>query len=81
MTLNYYIEEKKNNREESLNNYIYLFSNYEKNIPTLDEALNQIYMSEVFDNEKANYSCLSLCYLHHFIRLCKEECCYQFKPD
>ena len=30
MTLNYYIEEEKNNREESLNNYIYLFSNYEK---------------------------------------------------
>ena len=55
MTLIYYIEEKDNNQEESLNNYKYLFSNYEKNIPTLEEALNQIYMSAVFDNDKANY--------------------------
>ena len=55
MAHNYYIEEEENRREESLNNYKSLFSNYEKNIPTLNEALNQMFKSAVFDDAKANY--------------------------
>ena len=54
MSLSYYIKEEENRREESLNNYKDLFSNYDKNIPTLNEALNQVFESVVFDNAKAN---------------------------
>ena len=55
MSLSYYIEEEENRREESINNYKYLFSNYENNMPTLNEALNQMFKSVVFDDAKANY--------------------------
>ena len=55
MAHNYYIEEEENRREESINNYKSLFSNYEKNLPTLNEALNQMFNSAVKDNAKANY--------------------------
>ena len=53
MSLNYYFEEEENSREESLNNYKYLFTNYESKKPTLEEALNQIFKSVVFDEAKA----------------------------
>ena len=52
MSLNYYFEEEENNREESINNYKYLFLNYENNILSLNEALNQIFKSAVFDDSK-----------------------------
>ena len=52
MSLNYYFEEEENSREESLNNYKYLFTNYESKMPTLEEALNQIFKSVVFDDAK-----------------------------
>ena len=52
MSLNYYFEEEENNREESINNYKYLFLNYENNMPSLNEALNQIFKSAVFDDSK-----------------------------
>ena len=54
MSANYYIEEEENIREESINNYKYLLVNYEKNMPSLNEALNQIFISVVYDQAKAN---------------------------
>ena len=54
MSLNYYIEEEEIRRDESINNYKYLFVNYEKNMPSLNEALNQIFISVVYDQTKAN---------------------------
>ena len=54
MAVNYYIKEEENKREESLNNYKYLFSYYEKNIPSLNEALNQMFKSVVFDDNYVN---------------------------
>ena len=53
MSLSYYFEEEENRREESLNKYKYLFTNYESKMPTLEEALNQIFKSVVFDDSKA----------------------------
>ena len=51
MSLNFYCEEEnENNKEVSLNNYKYIFSNYEKNIPSLSEALIQMYKSLNLDD-------------------------------
>jgi len=55
MSLNYYIEEEEIRREESINNYKYLFVNYEKKMPTLYEALHHIFISSVNDPANANY--------------------------
>ena len=55
MSLNYYIEEEEIRREESINNYKYLFDNYEKKMPTLYEALHHIFISSVNDPANANY--------------------------
>ena len=49
MAQNYYNEEEENIREESLNNYKYLFTDYEKNMPTLNDALYQMFNSEIND--------------------------------
>ena len=43
MSLTFYCKEEDNIKEESINNYQYLFSNYEKNLPSLKEALNQMF--------------------------------------
>ena len=46
MSLNFYCnEEEESNKDESINKYKFLFSNYEKKIPTLSEALIQMYKS------------------------------------
>ena len=45
MSRNFYTEEEDNNKEESINNYKKLFSEYEKNLPSLSEALNQMFIS------------------------------------
>ena len=54
MSLNFYIEEEDNSKEESLNNYKNLFLKYENNLPTLTEALNQMFKSKNLDNKKVN---------------------------
>ena len=48
------LEEEENKSEESINNYKYLFYNYEKNIPTLNEALNQMFKSSGLDDTTVN---------------------------
>ena len=45
MSLIYYSEEEENNKEESINKYKDLFLEYEKNLPTLSEALKQMFIS------------------------------------
>ena len=52
MSLNFYCEEEENNREESINKYKNLFSNYESNPPSLSEALIQMFESNELENDK-----------------------------
>ena len=54
MSLNFYCKEEDNNREESINKYKNLFSDYDKNQPTLQDALNQMYKTLNLDNNKVN---------------------------
>ena len=56
MSLQYYNEKEESEKEESIDNYENLFSNYISNLPTLEEALNQIFISGgVPENELKNY--------------------------
>ena len=52
MSLNYYSKEEDKNKEESINRYKNIFINYGKNIPSLSEALMQMYKSLEDINEK-----------------------------
>ena len=54
MSLIYYSEEEDNNKEESINKYKDLFLDYEKKLPTLSEALNQMFQSSNLDEQKCN---------------------------
>ena len=45
MSLNFYNEEENNNKEVSIDNYKHMFIEYEKNKPTLSEALTQMFNS------------------------------------
>ena len=45
MSLIFYSEQEDNNKEESINKYKNLFINYEQKLPTIDEALNQLFIS------------------------------------
>ena len=45
MSLNFYLEEEDNKREESVDNYKSLFADYEKKLSTLVESLNQMFRS------------------------------------
>ena len=45
MSLIFYSEQEDNNKEESINKYNDLFINYEQKLPTLEEALNQMFIS------------------------------------
>ena len=54
MSLNFYCKEEDNSREESINKYQNLFSNYDKNPPSLKEALNQMFKSSDLNNIKIN---------------------------
>ena len=49
MSLIFYSEEENNNKEESINNYKDMFSNYENEKPTLSEALTQMFISSGAD--------------------------------
>ena len=54
MSLNFYCKEEDNNREESINRYKNIFTNYEKNIPSLSEALTQMFISSYLDKKKVD---------------------------
>ena len=54
MSLIYYEEEEDNNKEESINNYKNLFVEYEKKIPTLSEALDQMFIASGATKEKSD---------------------------
>ena len=47
-------EVKNNNKEESINNYKELFFEYIDKLPTLDEALEQMFKSIIKDKDKIN---------------------------
>ena len=52
MSLDFYCREEENTREESINRYKNIFTNYEKNPPSLSEALTQMFKSSNLDSEK-----------------------------
>ena len=54
MSLIYYSEEEENNKEESINKYKDLFLEYEKNLPTLSEALKQMFISYGANEKKSD---------------------------
>ena len=54
MSLDFYCKEEENKREESINRYKYIFTNYEKNPPSLLEALTQMFKSSNLDTNKIN---------------------------
>ena len=55
MSLYFYCQEEENNREEeSINKYKNLFIDYESNLPTLKEALNQMFKFKGIEDEKVN---------------------------
>ena len=54
MSLTFYCQEEDNNREESINKYKNIFTNFGKKIPSLSEALTQMYKSLDLNNQKIN---------------------------
>ena len=50
----FYSEEEDNYKEESVNKYKDIFSEYENKIPTLSEALSQMFISSGADMKKAD---------------------------
>ena len=54
MSLNFYAEEEDNSKEESVNNYKDLFSSFENKLPTLSEALNQMFKSAKLNEKRIN---------------------------
>ena len=54
MSLDFYCKEEENTREESIDRYKNLFRNYEKNPPSLSEALVQMFKSSNLDSKKVN---------------------------
>ena len=67
MSLNFYCEEEENNREESINKYKNLFSNYESNSPSLSEALIQMFESCELESDKVKR------FTEDIISKCKER--------
>ena len=56
MSLNFYCEEEKNSNKtlDSINKYKNLFINYDEKIPSLSEALSQMYKSSNLKDKKIN---------------------------
>ena len=52
MSLNFYCKEEENNKEESINRYKNIFTNYEKKTPSLSDALIQMFKSADLDKKK-----------------------------
>ena len=51
MSLNFYTKEEENNKEESIDNYKYLFKDYEQKVPTLSDALFQMFKSSNLNDD------------------------------
>ena len=54
MSIIFYSEEEEEEKEESINKYKDIFENYENNLPTLPEALDQMFKSAKIDDKKSN---------------------------
>ena len=54
MSLSFYCKEEENSREESINRYKNIFAKYDKNTPSLSDALIQMYNSLDLGNKKIN---------------------------
>ena len=54
MSLHFYTEKEDNYKEESLNNYVNLFKEYNENPPNLSDALKQMFIYTGSTEEKAN---------------------------
>ena len=52
MSYNYYSEEEDYGQKESINNYLKIFSQYVKEMPSLSDALYQIFKSSNLDDNK-----------------------------
>ena len=52
MSFLFYLEEEENKREKSINNYCTLFEPYKNNIPTLKEALFEMYILSKLTKEE-----------------------------
>ena len=57
-------EKEDNDKDESINKYKFLFSEYEENVPTLSDALNQMFSSKIKEKQK----------VEQFIKEIKEKC-------
>ena len=54
MSLTFYSKEEDNNREESVDNYKKIFIEYEKKLPSLSEALKQMFQNSNLDTNLVN---------------------------
>ena len=54
MSIIYYSEEEDNNKEESINKYKELFSEYKTQKPSLSDALEQMFLSAGANKNKSN---------------------------
>ena len=54
MSLTFYSKGEDNNREESVDNYKKIFIEYEKALPSLSEALKQMFQNSKFDENLVN---------------------------
>ena len=54
MSLIFYSKEEDNNREESVDNYKKIFKEYEKALPSLSEALKQMFQNSNLDANLVN---------------------------
>ena len=66
MSYNYYLEEEEYDKKETINNYWELFSKYEKEVPTLSDALYQMFNSLNIEDNKIKdfiYEILGKCKL------------------
>ena len=50
----FYLEEEENKREESINDYSWLFHAYKNNIPSLKEALFGMYILSKVTKDEAS---------------------------
>ena len=62
--LYFFSENEDNDNDESINKYEFLFSEYEKDVPTLSEALNQLFSSKIKETKK----------IEKFIKEIKKKC-------
>ena len=67
MSLNFFAENEEKDKEESIDNYKFLFSEYENNSPTLPEALYQMFQSESLS--EGEISSLT----NYILQICKKK--------